>query len=185
MESPRQMTVKGSSPRGRGKRQRRIEVSAGRGLIPARAGKTSPPRTERGGGQAHPRAGGENEADPYSDETLSGSSPRGRGKRRRGPAVRRPAGLIPARAGKTWRSRRALARRWVHPRAGGENHCAASQISASRGSSPRGRGKPGHDACGGAAAGLIPARAGKTTATTRCRSTAHPRAGGENVRRLA
>ena len=50
------------------------------------------------------------------------------------------------------------------------------------GSSPRGRGKPRHQARRLPARGLIPARAGKTFAVVlpRVLATAHPRAGGEN-----
>ena len=50
------------------------------------------------------------------------------------------------------------------------------------GSSPRGRGKPHRSRRFELHAGLIPARAGKTTTSTPSRPTlrAHPRAGGEN-----
>ena len=52
--------ARGSSPRGRGKlREARVPLG-GRGLIPARAGKTGRFRREGGHTRAHPRAGGEN-----------------------------------------------------------------------------------------------------------------------------
>ena len=72
----------------------------------------------------------------------------------------------------------------AHPRAGGENSQGGPAQASARGSSPRGRGKlrcslqvQGH-------CRLIPARAGKTRLATKraARSTAHPRAGGENER---
>ena len=153
----------GSSPRGRGKHGLAVGRVLKRRLIPARAGKTW---------VAH-----------SGNCMWGGSSPRGRGKPS-GPAYHRSATrLIPARAGKTRLSRgRSLARR-AHPRAGGENHLSHHETSSLTGSSPRGRGKPSPPDEGGAAGGLIPARAGKTLAA--CSSTpprrAHPRAGGENA----
>ena len=115
------LVAPGSSPRGRGKPcRRRVSRPVG-GLIPARAGKTRPcssrPRTcrahPRAGGEntrpqwahpdrgAHPRAGGENAAVGCGQPGACGSSPRGRGKRRRRPEGDSGGRLIPARAGKT------------------------------------------------------------------------------------
>ena len=91
----------GSSPRGRGKRNQRICDVLDLRLIPARAGKTGEGTGERGDRRAHPRAGGENAFRWAIRASASGSSPRGRGKRRAQTAIRRPSGLIPARAGKT------------------------------------------------------------------------------------
>ena len=70
----------------------------------------------------------------------------------------------------------------AHPRAGGENFFTFSLLFPLWGSSPRGRGKPPPHAHRGGLAGLIPARAGKTTSNARDsrNCTAHPRAGGEN-----
>ena len=73
----------GSSPRGRGKRvTHRIDVVSD-GLIPAWAGKTTPPigRPRRRG--AHPRVGGENSTPKKFPSKFPGSSPRRRGKRSR------------------------------------------------------------------------------------------------------
>ena len=75
--------MKGSSPRGRGKRFGQEEVAGVEGLIPAWAGKTCPPRTRLAAPWAHPRVGGEN---------ISSSVP---------PLMR--SWLIPAWAGKTQR----------------------------------------------------------------------------------
>ena len=52
----------GSSPRGRGKPYSTVASVRLTGLIPARAGKTTTPRSVTPPLQAHPRAGGENEA---------------------------------------------------------------------------------------------------------------------------
>ena len=192
----------GSSPRGRGKPM----SDSGRGiwlrLIPARAGKTGNETVDRSGDRAHPRAGGENGLRLLVGDDDRGSSPRGRGKRRR--RVPRSAGgrLIPARAGKTSRSRGRDRPGWAHPRAGGENYgtsgvpfCAmgssprgrgklalAREARAYDGSSPRGRGKPPVMVVVTAGSRLIPTRAGKTPPANMPRraSWAHPRAGGEN-----
>ena len=109
----------GSSPRGRGKpRQLRYQGSAP-GLIPAWAGKTEYPAT---GGQprpAHPRVGGENSSAALAGAGASGSSPRGRGKRRKCRALTARQGLIPAWAGKTRCGCATGKTRWAHPRVGG------------------------------------------------------------------
>ena len=93
--------VRGSSPRGRGKR-------APHGLAAS-------------GPRAHPRAGGENSHRMAGTEYPEGSSPRGRGKPTFRRKIRPPTRLIPARAGKTRSSRNRCIRPPAHPRAGGEN----------------------------------------------------------------
>ena len=153
-----------------------------RGLIPARAGKTYERKTGQPITAAHPRAGGENRGRLRKSLHRLGSSPRGRGKQltvRQNLARRR---LIPARAGKTQVLARAVSAVAAHPRAGGENHSADWTIDRDLGSSPRGRGKPRRGRDAAYAAGLIPARAGKTPARVGMRNAeqAHPRAGGEN-----
>ena len=132
---------------------------------------------------AHPRAGGENEEGSARRVRSGGSSPRGRGKRRRDRLPGWVRGLIPARAGKTVcvRFRSLIVR--AHPRAGGENARVMRLGVGSAGSSPRGRGKRKLRPNQGLGERLIPARAGKTFLTSRvCQVVpAHPRAGGENV----
>ena len=91
--------------------------------------------------QAHPRAGGENDSRAFCGHVAKGSSPRGRGKRRRSERRLRSVRLIPARAGKTSPDAGALASQSAHPRAGGENNTILSPAWPSTGSSPRGRGK--------------------------------------------
>ena len=114
-------SVRGSSPRGRGKRQEDVAVQDLEGLIPARAGKTHPHGYRRAPTPAHPRAGGENGGRPGSGDLQAGSSPRGRGKRPVPGLQGGHARLIPARAGKTGRRTWTRAPRAAHPRAGGEN----------------------------------------------------------------
>ena len=75
--------VPGSSPRGRGKHALAVARLDSAGLIPAWAGKTRPGRRPPGLSRAHPRVGGENRAEIAAIQTRAGSSPRGRGKRRR------------------------------------------------------------------------------------------------------
>ena len=154
-------------------------------LIPARAGKTPTKPQPRHSPTAHPRACGENAHKATTAALTHGSSPRVRGKhgrRRQRPRLR---GLIPARAGKTFRSPALSPVARAHPRACGENARAHAGPRDEGRSSPRVRGKrpplPGprrRDR-------LIPARAGKTAAssTGSTPSTAHPRACGENWRR--
>ena len=131
---------------------------------------------------AHPRAGGENVVPQITWRRGNGSSPRGRGKPIRDTRVRRRERLIPARAGKTLTSHDAASGLRAHPRAGGENAMQAMWDERDSGSSPRGRGKRFGSARVRAEAGLIPARAGKTTSSRAAKRwrTAHPRAGGEN-----
>ena len=75
-------SMKGSSPRVRGKRPPDARELTSHGLIPACAGKTSPLRTLMRGMRAHPRVCGENLHAVQRPARVQGSSPRVRGKRR-------------------------------------------------------------------------------------------------------
>ena len=132
--------------------------------------------------RAHPRAGGENAATRPLRASMTGSSPRGRGKLSWTTRNTSPRGLIPARAGKTEAGLPASGAFRAHPRAGGENRGVTMHALRHSGSSPRGRGKLVSSACEEANTGLIPARAGKTfgLGSTGRSEWAHPRAGGEN-----
>ena len=175
----------GSSPRGRGKRV--ISTSEGTAcrLIPAWAGKTRTREGRHPHGWAHPRVGGENLSVRSCARPKRGSSPRGRGKRVIESETAPLWGLIPAWAGKTHPRRNRPRRRWAHPRVGGENGFGDLLLSHDRGSSPRGRGKLATVAELQMHLRLIPAWAGKTPrcGSTRSRTSAHPRVGGENWRR--
>ena len=172
----------GSSPRGRGKRAGRARPRVARGLIPAWAGKTNLAVHSFLAHGAHPRVGGENPDVKTGSGLPVGSSPRGRGKPSCTGRRTRWAGLIPAWAGKTGRTSRATASARAHPRVGGENGLLGVNQVVSGGSSPRGRGKPGHGHRPRRPPRLIPAWAGKTCSgpRTRSRAWAHPRVGGEN-----
>ena len=173
---------RGSSPRGRGKLDQIKGSWSWRRLIPAWAGKTSAALPRRRGWRAHPRVGGENGADLATHERCGGSSPRGRGKPRAINQLVLMGRLIPAWAGKTLDDRATLALLRAHPRVGGENLVFSLFGARFAGSSPRGRGKPGHGPRGTLPDRLIPAWAGKTgTRAPRLpRGPAHPRVGGEN-----
>ena len=93
--------IAGSSPRVRGKRDRRGDVLPGGGLIPACAGKTEADNTVIPGLWAHPRVCGENVQDHTVACRVEGSSPRVRGKLFCPFNQVTFPGLIPACAGKT------------------------------------------------------------------------------------
>ena len=101
MELVRAILAAGSSPRVRGKPGRGGPRPDRRGLIPARAGKTTTSSSRGTRSSAHPRACGENGPGDSGGETRCGSSPRVRGKHHGRRSVLRRLGLIPARAGKT------------------------------------------------------------------------------------
>ena len=132
---------KGSSPRGRGKLVRSLLRKAQAGLIPTRAGKTRGQRRARDPARAHPHAGGENFKYYGWNDTVGGSSPRGRGKLVCSVGDPVEGGLIPTRAGKTAAALLASATCWAHPHAGGENRAVLIEERLHMGSSPRGRGK--------------------------------------------
>ena len=92
---------RGSSPRVRGKPERRPGGDGGGGLIPACAGKTSTSSRAPRRRSAHPRVCGENAPCPGPPGPRPGSSPRVRGKQPGRPGQRAGLGLIPACAGKT------------------------------------------------------------------------------------
>ena len=177
-----QRCVRGSSPRGRGKRlDRRRTVVQGR-LIPAWAGKTTATYSPKSSDPAHPRVGGANVEQGRYDARQRGSSPRGRGKRLRTTQERGWLRLIPAWAGKTRVTPSLGPALRAHPRVGGENDRVAGSSERRMGSSPRGRGKRAARDSDGTQTGLIPAWAGKTPSglALMSRLAAHPRVGGEN-----
>ena len=172
----------GSSPRGRGTR-RGLDSRHRRGrFIPARAGNTAAPSGTRSIAPVHPRAGGEHQAAVRLERGVNGSSPRGRGTRRRDLLDIGRHRFIPARAGNTIRPATTASSVAVHPRAGGEHVAGAAANAPSGGSSPRGRGTRRYSAQAPPRCRFIPARAGNTPScrSRARRSTVHPRAGGEH-----
>ena len=170
-------------PRSRGENFRSsLSVCRGGRLIPAHAGKTTKRFASRWIASAHPRSRGENAVGHCDAARLPGSSPLTRGKPGDHAAPDSRQRLIPAHAGKTWDLRVGGETDWAHPRSRGENLYPRSSSSLVRGSSPLTRGKRATDSGGGGRGRLIPAHAGKTSASTWIRSEprAHPRSRGEN-----
>ena len=153
----------GSSPLTRGKHRDTGLWLRGRRLIPAHAGKTSGRSVRRDAVPAHPRSRGENSGRPKTCATRTGSSPLTRGKLGLNLTLTGCLRLIPAHAGKTWRSCAASSPVRAHPRSRGENLRSSAEASRPCGSSPLTRGKPG---------------AQKTLMTL---AWAHPRSRGENA----
>ena len=172
----------GSSPRVRGKRSPFRSSPYAPRIIPARAGQTKAALQITTTTKDHPRACGANPASTPAMLTVSGSSPRVRGKPS-GPAGQVSEGrIIPARAGQTRRIRRCASRLPDHPRACGANPVGFRTSVAGFGSSPRVRGKPQGDKQPFVTSRIIPARAGQTRPVSLVGLPApdHPRACGAN-----
>ena len=114
---------------------------------------------------------------------AKGSSPPGRGARRRVGGRRRARRLIPAGAGSTESEHRAHPSTTAHPRRGGEHTIGVMTAMGESGSSPPGRGAHAAGGRGHRGQRLIPAGAGSTgrLRRNRRRVAAHPRRGGEHV----
>ena len=157
-------TLKGSSPRVRGRREYAFINPWFEGLIPACAGQTPAEIASNVGLRAHPRVCG---ADPPASTRTwvrRGSSPRVRGRPHHGGVKAGARRLIPACAGQT--------------------SFAVVGSSYTQGSSPRVRGRPATPATTTSPTGLIPACAGQTwRRVRRCRVRwAHPRVCGADRR---
>ena len=109
----------GSSPLARG-----LQISAApgfsfRGIIPARAGFTTPPSSASRATTDHPRSRGVYAGRPGGPRAASGSSPLARGLLAGGPRCCWPGRIIPARAGFTASPRRRGGAWPDHPRSRG------------------------------------------------------------------
>ena len=113
-----------------------------------------------------------------------GSSPPVRGAHTVCPIPRRPAGLIPARAGSTAAICSSVTCSGAHPRPCGEHSSSLSLPITPSGSSPPVRGARHPDRQLLQPRGLIPARAGSTVGRCGqgCGAWAHPRPCGEHER---
>ena len=135
------MLPEGTSPRARGKQKRALTWGFVARNIPACAGKTLISPIVSHALQEHPRVRGENPEMNSSDKSLGGTSPRARGKRR---AIAWRVSLlrnIPACAGKTAQRHSLQELEPEHPRVRGENRLILWGATATRGTSPRARGK--------------------------------------------
>ena len=152
----------GSSPPARGTRRFAGPDQVDERFIPARAGNTWQPYSQRRSSSVHPRPRGEHREPGLCSQPSSGSSPPARGTRRiRGRGFSR-RWFIPARAGNTrslWRTIYPVA---VHPRPRGEHFLGPCGTEYRTGSSPPARGTPEEHLCQGKS------------------STVHPRPRGEH-----
>ncbi len=156
------MIEDGSSPRVRGKLSGRERGRTFVRIIPARAGQTTTIRKAIAARTDHPRACGANDEQRNQANATIGSSPRVRGKQRRG--LRRAARrrIIPARAGQTSPPARPLRTTSDHPRACGANAMLQNGAYTGNGLSPRVRGKRRVVWYRAGTFRIIPARAGQT-----------------------
>ena len=166
----------------RGKLARRNLNAFNRRITPAHAGKTPPGGLFDKRSADHPRACGENIAEPVLINSVFGSPPRMRGKRSGAASAGRAARITPAHAGKTAVSRRGGLRAADHPRACGENRISLRSTSSCDGSPPRVRGKHRGARQKRGRTRITPACAGKTREHTHSLSgyQDHPRVCGEN-----
>ena len=174
----------GSSPHGRGTHRAGLPQLRIRRFIPARAGNTSAWSATAATRSVHPRTGGEHGSPSSHGLRNHGSSPHGRGTRRRLHARRNSIRFIPARAGNTCAGVFPSRKIPVHPRTGGEHLAGRDSQTAANGSSPHGRGTPMLRLLVNYDNRFIPARAGNTPAVI-CQKppySVHPRTGGEHTR---
>ncbi len=182
-ETGRVPAVRGSSPLARGGPRAAFHQRGSRRLIPARAGRTGVLAYSGAGGLAHPRSRG---ADEFKTGDLAygvGSSPLARGGLACSPTREPGVWLIPARAGRTPMREAVNACGAAHPRSRGADLGACSSLSRCTSSSPLARGGPPVFFGPSPSRGLIPARAGRTTANLSMCLThrAHPRSRGADV----
>ena len=134
-------SIMGSSPLTRGKQVLSESHTAGLGLIPAHAGKTSSAAPNATPTTAHPRSRGENHPLDGDQVARPGSSPLTRGKQGGDIDLCLRGGLIPAHAGKTCPIHGADVPCRAHPRSRGENGWSCMVGGCGWGSSPLTRGK--------------------------------------------
>ena len=172
----------GSSPLARGPRGCLPGPARVPGLIPARAGTTSPSCAVQKIERAHPRSRGDHLTTAWTRWLTWGSSPLARGPQAAVAVGDDAPGLIPARAGTTFFLEMAGENAWAHPRSRGDHGQQACEAGSLLGSSPLARGPRADRALAQSADGLIPARAGTTPQALCCAqgSGAHPRSRGDH-----
>ena len=146
----------------RGKRVSSAQYLSTAGITPEHAGKTRCGFYTQKLNKDHPRACGENLAQPPPASRGAGSPPRMRGKPVIYTAAQAPPRITPAHAGKTIVGSYAVTRFRDHPRACGENKEQVLQDFFSGGSPPRMRGKLEYRVEGETNLRITPAHAGKT-----------------------
>ena len=152
----------GSSPRVRGKHLHTARGDRLGRIIPASAGQTSPAGAIGMRWSDHPRECGANQSSNTAGLSVTGSSPRVRGKHRSRPKRQYHERIIPASAGQTASSMCRIRTRPDHPRECGANKTSTCYAARSVGSSPRVRGKRSWAVRSWASRRIIPASAGQT-----------------------
>ncbi len=170
----------GSSPLARGLHLEMHSHGVRGRIIPARAGFTTTRNLRDPLGRDHPRSRGVYRTRAQADDPEPGSSPLARGLP---PAVRgrvAGAGIIPARAGFTRHPGWIRYRRRDHPRSRGVYKIDKLRLTAAFGSSPLARGLRPALRVRQLRRGIIPARAGFTTAppSSSPSPSDHPRSRG-------
>ena len=175
-------TAGGLSPRGRGKRGWSGWAFSQPRSIPAWAGETIPFGIAVKAYEVYPRVGGGNSCSAIIAPSVSGLSPRGRGKPLLNAAGVTSIRSIPAWAGETLLSAKPPTPRRVYPRVGGGNPTADPSTIQNSGLSPRGRGKRRCDMRRGSDHRSIPAWAGETSRRQALGGAlrVYPRVGGGN-----
>jgi len=133
--------VRGTPPRGRGRRYRGGGHHPGTGNTPARAGTTESCWAASCSLPEHPRAGGDDTSRAVGTGSSVGTPPRGRGRRSYGAPPWRVRRNTPARAGTTRGHRWTRSHSREHPRAGGDDATAGGAPVTGTGTPPRGRGR--------------------------------------------
>ena len=172
---------RGTPPRARGKGSGRSRGLHRPGITPARAGKRAMKQTPSLLVWDHPRTCGEKDTSASTISATTGSPPHVRGKAVPARLFPCKKGITPARAGKSGVVPHAPAQPADHPRACGEKGKIGVLIDRPKGSPPRVRGKEEPLRPCARAAGITPARAGKSLWTGKTSSCTkdHPRACGE------
>ena len=156
----------GSSPRMRGTPGVDGQWRVAPGIIPAYAGNTPTFPWSTTAARDHPRVCGEHVQNALGRFNVAGSSPRMRGTHARNRSGRRNPRIIPAYAGNTCSRRQLRPCRRDHPRVCGDHPSLKPYSASFAGSSPRMRGtlisRLTHHNC----AGIIPAYAGNTQASS-------------------
>ena len=154
--------------------------SGGAGIIPARAGFTSPPTRRGHTSWDHPRSRGVYCRSKSLSMRMTGSSPLARGLRGLLGPCRRVVRIIPARAGFTRECRIQADAGTDHPRSRGVYPLSTVLLRRTPGSSPLARGLPSQKCPEGYTPGIIPARAGFTVRRSGAASCGpdHPRSRG-------
>ena len=152
----------GSSPLARGLRVHGADHRLRDGIIPARAGFTTPPRALTPPWPDHPRSRGVYRVIPETRLRIDGSSPLARGLHVQSHVLVAAWGIIPARAGFTGFASRLVCVHTDHPRSRGVYTSLRGPEGLPGGSSPLARGLRRKPRCSTFVRGIIPARAGFT-----------------------